>query len=140
MDNFVADAIYVDTPPDVVFKRLLNPEDVLVWTEGEEATVDAQPGGVYDVRRFDGVRVSGKIRLLRPSELIEIEDYYWEKDGARRGPMTLTIALQPRMEGVWVLTRVDGIDCCDNWKRFATEIRKEVVSNSVAMKRHIDQI
>ena len=140
MDNFVADGIYVDTPPETVFKRLLNPEDLLVWTEGEEATVDPNPGGIYDVRRFDGVRVSGKFRALRPAEFIGIESYFWEKGDQRRGPMVLSITLQPRFEGVWVLTRLDGIDCCDDWKRFATEVRKEIVGNSVAMKRHIDQI
>lgn len=140
MDNFVADGIYVDTAPETVFQRLLTPEDVLVWTESKEATIGASTGGQYDLRRFDGVQISGTLGRIESPALIQISDYFWEKDGRRRGPMTLTISLEPRGEGVWVLHRLDNIDDGDDWKRFAVAIRKELQRNSLLLKRHIDEI
>ena len=37
MENSVADAIFVDAPPERVFAVLLDPEEVRVWMDTEEA-------------------------------------------------------------------------------------------------------
>ena len=140
MENFVADGIYIDSPPDVVFASLLRPKDVLVWMDAEEATIEATQNGRFFVRRFDGSTVTGTITGLTPNQRLEISDYYWEKSDEKHGPMRLSVTLQPRGEGVWITLRQDGLDSGTNWKAFAQETRKELVRSTVAMKRHIDQI
>jgi uncharacterized protein YndB with AHSA1/START domain len=51
MDNFVADAIYIDAHPARVFEALLDPEEVLVWLDADSVFIDPRPGGVFKAQR-----------------------------------------------------------------------------------------
>jgi len=140
MDNFVADAIFIDAPARRVFSALFDPQEVLVWLDAETATVDAREGGIFSARRADGSSVSGSISVFAADECVEIRDYYHELDGEKRGPMRLGFRLEPQGEGVWITVRQDDLDTGRDWKPFAQETRKEWVRSTVALKRHIEQI
>ena len=73
MDNFVADAIFIDAPPDQVFEALQNPVDILVWMEAKTAVVDQYEGGEWRVYRADDYRVAGVIKVFRPADLTHQE-------------------------------------------------------------------
>lgn len=141
MDNFVADAIYIDAPPERVFEALLEPEDVLVWMDAARAEVDARPGGVFTALRMDGSSVSGTISALQPSRAIEIGEWAHESGGVKRGSMTLRFLLEPRDGGVWLTVRQDGLDLGPKgWQDFALAARRDLVRSTVALKRHIEGI
>jgi uncharacterized protein YndB with AHSA1/START domain len=141
MDNFVADAIYIDAPPGRVFEAILEPEDILVWMDAESAEVDARPGGAFAARRMDGSSVAGTISALDPGRAIEIGEWSHESGGVRRGSMTLRFLLEPRDDGVWLTVRQDGLDLGPKgWQDFALSTRRELVRSTVALKRHIEGI
>ena len=89
MDNFVADAIYIDAAPERVIEAILQPEDVLVWMDAARAEVDARPGGAFTALRMDGSSVSGTISALEPQSAVEIGEWAHESGGVKRGSMTL---------------------------------------------------
>lgn len=140
MDNFVADGIFVDASPERVFDALLTPEDICEWMVADEAEVARQIGGRFFARRADGSTVEGAIATLDNGNTLEIGNYFWERDGTRRGPMKLSAKLDPRHGGVWITLRQDGLDSGPDWKRFAQDTRKELVASTVAMKRYIEGI
>ena len=141
MDNFVADAIYIDAPPGRVFEAILEPEDILVWMDAERAEVDARPGGGFTALRMDGSSVSGTISALEPGRAIQIGEWSHETGGVKRGSMTLRFLLEPRDGGVWLTVRQDGLDLGPKgWQDFALSTRKELVRSTVALKRHIEGI
>jgi uncharacterized protein YndB with AHSA1/START domain len=140
VDNFVADAIYVDAPPARVFSALTEPEDVLSWMDAERAVVDARAGGRFTAVRADGSTVTGGIAVYEPDTRLEIEEYFHEKDGERRGPMHLRFHLVAQGDGVWLTVRQDGLDTAKGWEDFARETRRELVRSTVALKRHVEGI
>jgi uncharacterized protein YndB with AHSA1/START domain len=144
MENFVADAIYIDAPPERVFSALIDPEEVVVWAEGEEATIAAGEGGRYAIRRADGSSAEGVIAVFRPGERLEIAGYRLEAPGEHRGPMQLTFSIEPRDGGSWLVVRQDDLDQgsgdAAGWKEFARRTRRELVRATVSLKRHIEQI
>ena len=140
MDNFVADGIFIDATPERVFDALLTPEDVQAWMVADEVEVARQIGGRFFARRVDGSTVEGKIASLDDGNALQISDYFWEREGTRRGPMKLSATLDPRHGGVWITVRQDALDTGPDWKRFAQDTRKELVASTVAMKRFIEGI
>ena len=140
MDNFVADGIFVDASPDRVFSALLDPEEICVWMDADEASSESKLGGKFFARRTDGSTVKGTIEAHKPGDFLQIGQYYWESEGLQRGPMKLSCKLEPRHGGVWITIRVDDLDCASNWKQFAQDTRKELVQSTVTLKRHIEQI
>jgi uncharacterized protein YndB with AHSA1/START domain len=141
VDNFVADAIYIDAPPERVFAAILEPEDILVWMDAERAEVEAVEGGAFRAWRVDGSCVSGVIAAYEPGRAIEIGDWSHEAGGVKRGPMTLRFLLEPRDGGVWLTVRQDGLDLGPKgWQDFALSTRRELVRSTVALKRHIEGI
>jgi uncharacterized protein YndB with AHSA1/START domain len=140
VDNFVADAIFVDAPPDRVFSALIDPDDVLFWMDAEQAVVDARSGGCFTAIRSDGSTVTGEISVYEPDARLEIGEYFHEKGGERRGPMLLRFQLTPQGDGVWLLVRQDGLDTAKGWEAFAVETRRELVRSTVALKRHVEGI
>jgi uncharacterized protein YndB with AHSA1/START domain len=140
VDNFVADAIFVDAPPARVFAALVDPEDVLSWMDAERAVVDAREGGRFTAVRADGSTVTGEISLCEPDARLEIDAYFHEKDGERRGPMLLRFHLRPADGGVWLSVRQDRLDTSGGWEAFALETRRELVRSTVALKRHVEGI
>ncbi|HZN58344.1 MAG TPA: SRPBCC domain-containing protein [Planctomycetota bacterium] len=140
MDNFVADAIYIDAHPARVFEALLDPEEVLVWLDADSVFIDPRPGGVFKAQRADGSTVAGAIAKCEPAERLEIEDYFQDGPDGRRGPMKLAFTLEPQGPGVWMTVRQDGLDATPNWEAFAHSTRQEWVLATVALKRHVEQI
>ncbi len=141
MDNFVADGIFIDASPERVFQCLLDPDEVRVWMEAEEAAVEPEEGGRFFARRADGSTVEGRIATKKDGVSLVVGDYTWERQGERRGPMQLRCTLEPRHGGVWITIRQDGLDTGGgNWKAFATATREELVRATVRMKRHIEGI
>jgi uncharacterized protein YndB with AHSA1/START domain len=140
MENFTADAIFIDAPPSRVFAALLDPEEVLIWLDGETARVEPRIGGEFTAERADGSVIAGTISALDPDELLEISEYYHEAMGERRGPMALRFTLQPRDGGVWLTVRQEGLDTGGEWHSFAKGTRKELLAITLALKRHIEQI
>ena len=140
METFVAAAIYIDAAPERVFDALLDPEDVLVWMDGEEARITAGTGGEFSVRRFDGTTVHGTITELARGRALTISDYWWQRADDRRGPMAVRFTLEPRDDGVWIVVRQDGLDGRPGWESFARATRQELVASTVTLKRHIEGI
>jgi uncharacterized protein YndB with AHSA1/START domain len=140
MDSFVADAIFIDALPERVFGALLEPEDILVWMDAEQATVDPRTGGQFTVRRADGTTVAGTIAACEPASRLEIADYSHQGARTRRGPMRLRFEIQPQGGGAWLVMRQDGLDQGADWKDFALATRRELVRHTVALKRHIEGI
>lgn len=136
----MADAIFVDAPPARVFSALIEPGDVLSWMDAERAVVDARSGGRFTAVRADGSTVTGEILVYEPDARLEIEEYFHEKEGERRGPMLLRFHLAPQGGGVWLTVRQDGLDTARGWEAFALETRRELVRSTVALKRHVEGI
>jgi uncharacterized protein YndB with AHSA1/START domain len=140
MENFVADAIFIDAPSERVFSALVEPEDILVWMDAESADVLQARGGAFTARRADGSRVTGSIAALEPGRRLELDDYYWELGNDRRGPMSVRFLLEEKDGGVWLTVRQDGLDVLAGWEAFARATRAEWVQATVALKRHIEDI
>ncbi len=140
MDNFVADRIFVDAAPDVVFSALLSSEDAVVWLDADSVLIDPRPRGDFRAERSDGSIVSGTISRLENEVSIEIQDYFHEASGVRRGPMRVTLTVTPHLHGVWLTVRQDGLDAQPEWKSFAEATRREWVRATVALKRHVEGI
>lgn len=140
MENFVADGIFIDAPAGEIISTLLDPEGIRVWMDAEEAAVEPRRGGSFRARRRDGSTVTGTVVGLEPGRLVEIGDYYWERQGLRRGPMKLRFLLEARHGGHWITVRQDHLDSGEDWKKFARATRKELVRATVTLKRHIEQI
>jgi len=140
MDPFVADAIFIDASPERVFTALIDPDDLLEWLAAEEATVAPGVDGEYAVVREDGSRTRGVIAELAGGRSLRIRDWYWERRGERRGPMTVTFRLDPEDDGVWLHVRQDGLDGQPGWQDFAVAMRRQWVEATVALKRYIEGI
>ena len=140
MDNFAADAIYIDAPPSRVFSALLEAEEILTWMDAETVIVEDAVGGQFTAQRRDGSTVTGSISILEPDERLDIANYYHEADGDRRGPMLLCFRLESRGDGVWLVVRQEGLDTGKDWHSFAKSARQELVAITLALKRHIEQI
>jgi len=140
MDNFVADAIFIDAAPARVFAALLDPQDVLVWMDAAEASIAPEPGGEFRVRRADGCAVTATVESSAPGRELVLADWFDERDGERRGPMRRTTTLEPRDDGIWLVVRHDDLDGQRGWEAFAQTTRRELVASTVALKRHIEGI
>lgn len=140
MDNFVADAIFIDAEPERVFAALLDPNALVSWLDARSVTMDAREGGVFRAERSDGARVEGKIIDLHPPERLEVAEYFHEAGGARRGPMRLRLSLRPHDGGAWLTVRQDGLDGAGGWQAFAQQMRREWVAATVALKRLVEGI
>ena len=140
MDSFVADAIFIDAPPERVFAALTEPLDLLAWMEAETAVVDMFEGGSYRVEKADGSTVSGTVTVYELDERLELGDYYHEGESGRRGPMWVQFLLELRDGGVWLTVRQDGLDAQPDWVPFAQATRREWVRATVALKRHVEGI
>ncbi|MEM7235343.1 MAG: SRPBCC domain-containing protein [Planctomycetota bacterium] len=77
MENFVADGIYIDAPPQRVFEALYEPEEVLEWMMATEARIAPGERGEYTVTCDDGSVVSGTISSFRPGEELVIREVFW---------------------------------------------------------------
>jgi uncharacterized protein YndB with AHSA1/START domain len=140
MENFVADAIYIDATAERVFAALLDPDDALVWMDGKEARIAAGAGGEFVIRRADGSSVAGTITEFAPGQALTISEYWWEHGDDRRGPMSIRFTLEPRDDGIWIVVRQDGLDAQSGWEAFALDTRQELIASTVALKRHIEGI
>ncbi len=140
MENFTADAIYIDAPPDRVFEALTDPDDVLVWMDAHEARIAPGAGGEFMVSRSDGTTVTGTITEFTPPSALKVTDYVWQSGDKRRGPMTLRFTLEPRDDGVWLVVRQDQLDCAPDWEYFAKSTRQELIASTVTLKRHVEGI
>ncbi|MCZ6795120.1 MAG: SRPBCC domain-containing protein [Planctomycetota bacterium] len=140
MDDFVADAIYIDASPARVFSALLEPQEVVEWMDANEARIAPGVGGEFTVLRNDGSTLAGSIAELIDGKRLRLDDYYFERGAERRGPMFVTFILEPRDEGVWITVRQDGLNTGDGWEDFAHGTRREWVRATVALKRLIEQI
>ena len=157
MDNFVADAIFIDAKPERVFAALLEPEEMLEWLDGTEVEVTPTAGGRFAVQRSDGSRVEGRIETLEAPYRLTLTDYRWTGadavdghepngggsnagDTGERGPMRVELILKDHDGGVWITVRQLDLDGQPGWETFATATRREWVRATVALKRHIEQI
>jgi uncharacterized protein YndB with AHSA1/START domain len=140
MDNFVADFIFVDSPPERVFAGLLEPADVEVWMDAEKVQVEPHVGGAFDVECADGSRLTATVaKIDRPSEL-ELREVFWHDGDSRRGPMHIRFRLEPHMGGVRFHVRQGDLDCVKGWERYANAVRESWRHRTVSLKRHIDEI
>ena len=143
MDNFTADGIYIDTPPDRVFEALSDPHQALVWMDVAEARIAPSGGGEFSVRHEDGSMLHGRIsEFTSPLRLI-IQDLFREEEGRTRGPMTMSFELIPRTTGTWINIRQDGLDAgseTGEWEDFALQTRRELIQYTLRLKRHIEGI
>jgi uncharacterized protein YndB with AHSA1/START domain len=140
VDNYVADAIFIDAPPGRVLSALLDPGDVRTWMDAGEVLVRAAEGGEVAVEHRGGSRLRGRIVDLSADRRLELADCWWEHEGGSWGPMRLGIDLKAEDGGAWLTVRIDDIDAAEGWQRLAPAIRQELVSTTVALKRHIEGI
>ena len=141
METFVADGIYIDSPPERVFASLHSAEDMLVWLDAERVEVDARAGGSFSARCWDGSTVRGTFKSLEDPASLQIENWHHvTADGVERGPMRVSFTLSPRFGGVWIMVRQDDLDQGPDWKKYAMGMEKVWRQATVALKRHIDQI
>ena len=70
---------HIAAPPATVFAFLIDPEKIVRWM-GAEAATDAQPGGLYLVRRIGGPKVGrGEFREVVPVHRLAYS-FGWEGD------------------------------------------------------------
>jgi len=140
MENFTADAIYIDAPPEGVFGALTDPEQIKVWLDASEVEMSLAPGGRFLVQKGNGVKLSGSVAKSDPGRALDIAGLIREESGQRRGPMALRFKLEAQGEGTWLTVRQEGLDSGPNWKAFASAAKQELVQLTVVLKRHIEQI
>ncbi len=140
MENFTADAIYIDAPPEAVFAALTDPAQIKIWLDADEAELSLSPGGKFLVRRTNGAKLSGSVAKSEPARALDIAGLIREESGLRRGPMALRFKLEAQGEGTWLTVRQEDLDSGPNWKAYAPAAKKELVQLTVALKRHIEQI
>ena len=143
MDNFTADGIYIDAPPERVFEALSDPHQALVWLDAVEARIAPSEGGEFSARHEDGSTLSGRISELSSPLRLVIQDLFREEEGRTRGPMTMDFELIPRDTGVWINVRQDGLDAgseTGEWEGFALRTRRDLIQYTLRLKRHIEGI
>ena len=143
MDNFTADGIYIDAPPERVFSALSDAHEALVWLDAAEARIAPSIGGEFSTRQEDGSALHGRISEFSPPLRLSFEDFFWKKEGQERGPMMLSFELIPRDGGVWINIRQDGLDAGSKdgtWEDFALSVRRELIQYTLRLKRHIEGI
>jgi uncharacterized protein YndB with AHSA1/START domain len=140
MDDFVADAIFIDAAPDRVFSALIDPEAVLEWLDADEARVAAGTGGEFAVVRADGAELEGLIEEFAPPKRLVIRDVRDRREGVDIGPLRIVFTLEPRDGGVWLVVRQEGLSSTVAGPSDATRMRQEWVRATVALKRHIEGI
>ena len=131
MENFTADGIYIDAPPERVFSALIDPQEALNWLGAVEVRIAPSENGEFSARLEDGSSLRGTISELSPHQRLTIGSCFREDEGVSRGPMTLHFELLPRDSGVWINVRQDGLDAGDpaeGWEDFARQTRREPVS------------
>jgi uncharacterized protein YndB with AHSA1/START domain len=70
---------HIAAPPATVFAFLIDPEKIISWM-GAEAATDAQPGGLYLVKRIGGPKVGrGQFREVVPVHRLAYS-FGWEGD------------------------------------------------------------
>ena len=84
----------VDAPPDAVFAYFVDPARYRRW-KGEDAELDARPGGAYRVRMPRGGTVRGEYTVVEPPRRL-VFTWGWEGDEAvPPGSTTVEVTLEP---------------------------------------------
>ena len=84
--------IIIDARPETVFAFLTDSEKHLLW-EGTEATIDARPGGVYDVLIAGEHRARGEYVEVVPNERV-VHTFGWDMPGNPIKPGSTTVTYE----------------------------------------------
>ena len=118
----VAASIYIDAPPEVVFRYLIDPRAMTSWM-GEYAELDARPGGRFAVN-IRGVPVRGSYLHVQAPHRVVIN---WGYAGAERHPPgTSTVEFRLIASGDGTLVEVrhgdlpaaEGDAHCRGWDHY----------------------
>ena len=72
MENFTADGIYIDAPPERVFSALIDPQEALNWLGAVEVRIAPSENGEFSARLEDGSSLRGTISELSPHQRLTI--------------------------------------------------------------------
>ena len=90
--------IDIAASPETVFALLTDPEQYVRW-KGNNAQLDARPGGVFDVGFADGNRVRGEYVEVVPNRRV-VFTWGWDSPSAvQAAGSTVEIDLEPRGKG-----------------------------------------
>jgi uncharacterized protein YndB with AHSA1/START domain len=91
----------IDASPETVWEFLVDPEKATRWM-GQNATLDARPGGLYRVEVIPGNTAAGEFVELDPPRRL-VYTWGWEPGGIDKavppGTSTIEIELVPSGEG-----------------------------------------
>lgn len=73
-------SVHIAAPPETVFAYFTDPAQYVQWM-GARATLEAVPGGVYQVTMRDGVTASGRFVEVDPPHRL-VFTWGWDRDDA----------------------------------------------------------
>lgn len=88
----------IEAPPDVVYSYLTESANWAKW-QGKEATVDANPGGIFVLKMPNGATARGQFVELVPDEMVVFTWGWVDHPGVPPGSSTVKIEITADGEG-----------------------------------------
>jgi uncharacterized protein YndB with AHSA1/START domain len=100
-------SIWIDAPPEVVFDYLTDPQKLVRWM-GVAATLDAAPGGIYEVQFKEGWISRGAFTVVeRPRRLVYTLGWVGNAEFPP-GSTSVEFTLSPERKGTRLVLRHFG--------------------------------
>jgi uncharacterized protein YndB with AHSA1/START domain len=126
--------VRVEATPETVFSYLVDPERLIRWM-GQDATLEAHPGGTFCLRYRSGDVVSGSVvEVVAPERLVVT--WGWEAPGDATPPGSSRVEFQvvPDRSGSIVRLRHSGLvpearaGHVEGWDAFLPGLAEAVVA------------
>jgi uncharacterized protein YndB with AHSA1/START domain len=92
---------HMAAPPSVVYSYLTDSKGWAAW-QGEEATIEARPGGIFRMKMAGGQTAGGQFMELVPDRRVVFTWGWVDTPGIPAGSTTVEIDLVPDGEGTLV--------------------------------------
>ena len=93
--------VRIDASPETVFEYFVDPDKMCRWM-GMAASLDARPGGVFDVEVTPTFRALGEFKEIDPPRLVSFT-WGWDGGPVPPGSSLVRVTLTPDGEGTIVM-------------------------------------
>ena len=131
--------IYIEASPEVVFSFLTDPEKMARWC-GEEAELEARPGGLFRIRFEGGIVSEGRYVIVDPPRRV-VFTAGMSGSAVPAGGSRVEIRLTPEGEGTRLELRHDGFDpsqpVSDGWDHHLGRLQKTAMGELLGPDRFV---